>query len=220
MPAISPLLPGSPGCEARGDPQAGHTSLPKLVVPQTEQVMKRERRACQARKPAPAASKGRRISNRVTPPRTSSRRRPAVLGRRSRMAATTTQNQGKEDRCIQRWKRGLRSIHRSHAARASMPAQARRRVETIQRSAPPSKTSRGSTVNAARVARTTKPTAALARSRLVGREGSLRGKIRVGRVTDTPSTSLHLASLAMEFARRGSADGPPRGVPAIVTLKH
>lgn len=77
-------------------PQAGQRSLPKLVVPQAGQVRRRRNNTCQASRLKAPASRGSRISNRVMPPRTSSRTRPSVPGKSSTRAAKAIQPQGRE----------------------------------------------------------------------------------------------------------------------------
>jgi hypothetical protein len=206
--------------KTKGVPHAGQTSVPKLAVPQALQVLMRGAMTRQASSPAPMASTGRRRAKRVSPPSRSRRNLPAGPGRRSNSAARTTQNQGKEERCIQRWKREFPSIHRSQAARTSIPAQPISRVVTIQRAIPPSSNSRGIRVKTARPTNTGQPMAAERRRKVAKPEGRDWLAERTRRSTTPRTTSRHPAPFTRRLADKEGADGPPRCKRAIVTLKH
>ena len=155
-------------CCSNQAPHAGHTWVSKLTVPQASQVRSRRRIHCHARIPTPEPIRGRSSSSRANPPAMSRRNRPAGPGRNSRRAASPSQNQGMEDRCIQRWNRGSWSIHRSNAARASMPAQPSSNVATTVMTIPPTIITRGTRVSRAMPARTTEPSAVAISRRLAG----------------------------------------------------
>ena len=214
-------LSGRVPCSRNQDPHAGHTWLPKLTVPQVSQVWRRRRSSCHARRPTPAPRRGRSRSNRVNPPRTSRRNLPAGPGRSSKRAASPTQNQGKEKRCIQRWKRGSWSIQRSNAARASMPAQPNSNVTRIPTANPPTINTMGTSVSKAMPVRTMEPRAVATRRRLAGSGAILIGQEGGMRITGMDlERFLHPAPLGGRFQTGGGADGPPRGQRAMVTLKH
>ena len=165
---VSLVSPAVALCSSNQDPQAGHTWVSKLTVPQASQVWSRLRIHCHARTPTPAPMSGRRRSSRANPPAMSRRNLPAGPGSNSRRAASPSQNQGKEDRCIQRWNRRSWSIQRSNAARASMPAQPSSNVATTAITIPPAIITSGTRVSRAMAARTREPRAVAISRRLAG----------------------------------------------------